>query len=290
MPPKRKRNVDEDEEPQATTKSAQAGKKTGKSGSSWETADETLVYNTFNLPNTKKVASFDMDHTLIEPKSTNKKGEAATFPANRSDWRWLLPEVPTKLRELHADGFRIVIFTNQGGIEKGKQKQSDITGKIDDLAAELGIPIQALIATATDGNRKPHPTMWKFFIKNLNGGVEPDMSESFYCGDAAGRKEGWAPGRKKDFSSGDRAFALNCGLKFYTPEEYFLKEKPVPFVWDSTVDPAEVLKKAPKQLSDHLKEKLKPSGNQEMVLIVGPPASGKSTLSKRYSFLTTTCM
>ena len=54
------------------------------------------------------------------------------------------------------------------------------------------------------------------------------MSLSFYCGDAAGREENWAPKKKKDHSSVDRLLAINCGLKFYTPEEYFLGHRPVP--------------------------------------------------------------
>ena len=32
--------------------------------------------------------------------------------------------------------------------------------------------------------------------------------------------------RKKDFSCSDRLFAVNNDLRFYTPEEYFLGQKP----------------------------------------------------------------
>lgn len=48
------------------------------------------------------------------------------------------------------------------------------------------------------------------------------MSESFYCGDAAGRVANWAPGKKKDHSMADKLLAENIGLTFYTPEQYFL--------------------------------------------------------------------
>lgn len=54
-----------------------------------------------------------------------------------------------------------------------------------------------------------------------NGGKEIDLADSFYCGDAAGRPLGWAPKKKKDFSSSDRLFAMNIGIKFVTPEEHF---------------------------------------------------------------------
>ena len=50
-----------------------------------------------------------------------------------------------------------------------------------------------------------------------------DMDNSFYCGDAAGRKKG--PNGKKDFSCSDRLLALNLKLQFYTPEEHFLGQR-----------------------------------------------------------------
>jgi bifunctional polynucleotide phosphatase/kinase len=53
-----------------------------------------------------KIAGFDMDHTLIEPKSNKKFGTGPT------DWKFWDNSVKTKLSELHKEGFKIVIFTN----------------------------------------------------------------------------------------------------------------------------------------------------------------------------------
>jgi bifunctional polynucleotide phosphatase/kinase len=51
-------------------------------------------------------------------------------------------------------------------------------------------------------------------------GVIIDKSLSFFVGDAAGRiYVGKTPA---DFAGTDRKWALNVGVDFYTPEEYFL--------------------------------------------------------------------
>ncbi len=46
------------------------------------------------------------------------------------------------------------------------------------------------------------------------------MKKSFFCGDAAGRKDA----KHKDFSDSDLKFALNVGIEFKTPEGLFLGE------------------------------------------------------------------
>jgi bifunctional polynucleotide phosphatase/kinase len=94
--------------------------------------------------------------------------------------------VPAALKKLHEDGYKLVIFTNQAGITKGKTTAKDIQGKILDIIGELGVPVQAFVATTEDKWRKPSPAMWHYFAKHHNGGVEIDMKQSYYCGDAAG--------------------------------------------------------------------------------------------------------
>lgn len=65
--------------------------------------------------------------------------------------------------------------------------------------------------------RKPNDGMFKV-LKSL---MKVDMKESFYCGDAAGRKH--PP--FNDFSSDDLLFSINLKIMFYTPEMLFKGEK-----------------------------------------------------------------
>jgi len=148
-----------------------------------------------------------------------------------------------------------------------------------DLVEELGFPIQALIAGAENMYRKPNTEMWDYMVTNLNGAVEPDPKISFYCGDAAGRVKNWKKNAKKDFSCGDRKFAANVGVLFHTPEALFLEETDdVEFDWEC-VDPASLCKaeKDKKTTEYHTKE-------QEMIVMVGCPASGKRWYSEIFDF------
>ena len=61
------------------------------------------------LTGCEKIAAFDMDGCLITPKS------GAKFPKNADDWKLLSNQVQPKLKSLHNEGYKIVIFTNQAG-------------------------------------------------------------------------------------------------------------------------------------------------------------------------------
>lgn len=89
--------------------------------------------------------------------------------------------------------------------------------------------------------------MWEHMLKSHNGGIAVDTKESYYVGDAAGRAKNWAPDKPRDFSCSDRMFAVNAGIDFFTPEEYFYGEDKAPFEWRS-VNPKDILEGAKDKL------------------------------------------
>ncbi|KAH9061190.1 polynucleotide kinase 3 phosphatase-domain-containing protein [Lactarius vividus] len=167
-----------------------------------------------------RVAAFDLDSTLIKFVRTGSKGnKRATTTTNGPEWEWWKAVVPQKLKEALDSGYSVVVISNQNiksaALTDWKKKIPLIAAAVPDL------PFRIFAATAKDGYRKPMPGMW-FELERIfaEEGVTIDKSASYFVGDAAGRSG--------DFSSTDRKFALNIGVQFYTPEEYFLKIRPAP--------------------------------------------------------------
>jgi bifunctional polynucleotide phosphatase/kinase len=91
--------------------------------------------------------------------------------------------------------------------------------------------------------KKPNPQCFLNYLGDKKIG-----SESFYVGDALGRENDW--------SDSDKIFAENCNLKYISPEEMF------PFKERKT-------------------QKIILSDDQELIIMVGYPGSGKSTFVKK---------
>ena len=221
-----------------------------------------------------KIAAFDIDFTIIRPKSGKK------FSEDKNDWMFLFDEVPKKLKSLFDEGFKLVFITNQGGVEKGRTSLSELKYKFCRIVEDIGVPVQVCILTGYNHYRKPNTAIWDLIVEKFNGGLKVDLSKSLYCGDAAGRPKDWSPGKVKDFSCDDRKFGTNVGVDFYTPEEFFLAEKKCSvFDW-RTLDPGELLSSYSDKDVPNFEEF--PVKTQELVLMVGRPASGKSSFTKRY--------
>eukprot|EP01061_Rhynchopus_euleeides_P033931 TRINITY_DN574_c2_g1_i1.p1 TRINITY_DN574_c2_g1~~TRINITY_DN574_c2_g1_i1.p1 ORF type:complete len:594 (+),score=184.10 TRINITY_DN574_c2_g1_i1:188-1783(+) len=287
---KRKRDAesseDEDEDEasdaaQPPAKQARAGEEGGlpKKKGSWSLHESVLVYTRGDAVEAGSgVIGLDMDDTVITTKSGN------TFAKDRRDWKFLCPEVKGKLASRHEAGERIVFFSNQAGIAGGGKKfdtakANEIKAKIIDIEASLGFPIDAFLATAKDAFRKPNTGMWELMEETI-GFTAEDRSGCLYVGDAAGRTVPTLGGKKKDFSCSDRKFAHNVGVRFLTPEAYFKGIKPAPFSWGKGFNPGEAEAFAESPTEDgrgtfH-------SESQEVVLFVGPPASGKTSFAEKH--------
>ncbi|KAL8434234.1 hypothetical protein Efla_001999 [Eimeria flavescens] len=290
------------------------------------------------------VAIFDLDGTLITTRSGKK------FPVNANDWKLLYEKsVPARLQFLHQAGYHLFVLSNQLGVSRGHVTLLDLTLKIDSLQHVLGVPLTACMCCCDDLYRKPRPTAAALVFNELlprvlrasqqastaareatEGHVAPEVftckyPRVFFVGDAAGR-----PG---DHSSADLKFALNAGMRFFTPEEFFLGQgaPSLPLVLrrlqpDAVVDgvgadtrvkgqmllgrTGKLLERQaarafsaaapldPSELLKHCKamgvqaegtglklseEAYVPSqqAGQELVLLVGAPGSGKTTLAER---------
>lgn len=164
------------------------------------------------------------------------------------------PGVIEKLQSLYDDGYNIIIVSNQKKRHIGDKK---LLTKLEKVGDVLGIPFIAFCARAEDDYRKPNNGILSLIPEKF-GKME------FFVGDAAGR-----PG---DHSDCDKMFAENANIPFHTANEYFTTGR--------------------KCDRDTLPDSLVEEGNIRMlslVLMIGYPASGKSTWCKKmipdYSYI-----
>lgn len=213
---------------------------------------------------TPKVAAFDLDGTVIKSNHKNRSKEAALH------WEWWRASVPVKLEELHQQGYSIILISNQAlkphHLEDWKKKISLIS------TALPSVPFRIFAASAKDGFRKPMPGMWdeleRIFAKD---GVQIDNDASFFVGDAAGRTN--------DFASTDRKWAINIGIPFYTPEEYFLQLPSAPYTL-----PGFHVSSLPKLplLDPPIAQIIPDAAVTELVVFLGFPCLGKSIFFQRH--------
>jgi len=258
----------------------------------WKTTDcESLLYlYPPSSIHSSKIAGFDIDGTVINTKS------GKNFATDDlTDWKLWSKNEKEKFEKLVSEGYRIVFFTNQEGISKGKVNKNKWTKKIVNVVKELNLAgkVTVLASLTKRGNdyRKPHTGMWHFLSKYLNEGNPISPSDSFYVGDAAGRPKRGAV--KKDFSCSDYKFALNVGFgRFMTPEQvYYDSKKPSDLASLKSSNMGFQPKKHWNAYFDWPLNKVSPTMNEilescsankkEIIVMVGSPASGKSSFTSQ---------
>ncbi|CAI6284822.1 unnamed protein product [Periconia digitata] len=226
-----------------------------------------------------KIAIFDLDSTLIVAKSGEVKGQDA------ADWVWWHDVVPTKLRQAFHRDFRIVIITNQGRLTTTHGAEAaaaqPFRDKVHNIFEALDLPVTIYVACANDGWRKPRTRTWEHLVDSIGPGRVIDVSASYMVGDAAGRPN--------DHSDDDRHFAMNLGIPFQTPEEFFLAQSPEN--WKHIFDPDEHLGPVNHRIDSYILSTTANGGTPwcvdssktgeedlaPIVLLVGLPGSGKTT-------------
>lgn len=202
----------------------------------------------------RPAACFDFDGTLTETLS------GSTFARGADDWRWMSPSVPQKLNDLGSKqkGYRVIIFTNQ----RSRFKEATVLAAVNELEIDVDVYIAFDVKV-----KKPKRAMYEEAFQSKR---HPEGS--FYVADALGR-----PG---DWSDVDRRFAEACGLPVYSPEEFFgLAEEKEKESTSRDIHHGPVgSSHAVLQASDLVRDDM-----QELVILVGRPASGKSRVSEEFT-------
>ena len=101
-------------------------------------------------------AVFDMDGTLLRWMN------GVRGPSKLADYALWSGRVAALLQALHADGHKLVIMSNQGGIKGALEGKNATRVKqvVDWLALRCGVPLHGLFATKHNEYRKPAPGMW----------------------------------------------------------------------------------------------------------------------------------
>lgn len=226
-----------------------------------------------------KIAAFDFDDTVITARSGHKFARAA------DDWKWWHASVPARLKQLDAEGYLVVVLSNQAAVSlkadtktpSGMRSLNNIKGKVTSVFNALDLGMSFYAATAYDLFRKPRTGMWEQMLKDygLTDLGDVDHEASIFVGDAAGREGDKAKGVKKDHSCSDRDLAANIGIRFQTPEEFFLGEDPKPFT--RSFDPRIYLETELTAQTVTTPIVFSKKHGVDLVLFCGSPGAGKST-------------
>lgn len=166
-----------------------------------------------------KVAAMSFDGGVVRTKNGGK------IPTNRYDVDWLYESVPIRLAELHNDDCILIVINDETDVEKGNLTREDCKARFDWFAGSLykkGIPVIGLFSLKSDCFRKPYTAMWQI-MKSLKGGWNIDLAKSIYIGSAGARKADKTKHLRADQGYKDRAFAVNVGINYMSPEEVFRK-------------------------------------------------------------------
>ena len=201
----------------------------------------TIIPTTADNTGKSKLYLLDIDGTLVTSVSGRR------WAADQNDWIFVGP-VEATLNKLHDEGWIVALITNQSDWKNGPGPEAKIKSTLAALQAANGWAPWCLVATATRKERdtlyrKPGRGLYDLLVKEL-----PSITEVRMCGDAVGPADPYLPYR---WASSDADFAAAISATFVRPCDLF-PSAPAVF----------------------------PAGAQELILLMGNPGSGKSTIGR----------
>jgi DNA 3'-phosphatase len=139
------------------------------SDASWFASRDSLLIRRAHEAPRSCAACFDMDGTLLRWTLDGER-----WPNKLTDYALWSGRVAAMLQGMHADGYKIVVMSNQSKIQgavegsgrTGVKKNGEgktaarIRTLVDWLAVRCGVPLHGLFATRNNEYRKPAPGMW----------------------------------------------------------------------------------------------------------------------------------
>ena len=174
--------------------------------------------------------------------------ENTLIVVKKETWQWWHARVPERLCEVNKDASNCIIVWHDA-----KEIHSDALNMLDKVVMQLNLSRVCVIVTCQS---KPRANMWELFSSH----VMPQCLHHLVVGHTQQKLVNYK-------------FATNLGCPFKTPKEFFLNAptEGLPRLknWGEWLD-----NQAPLDSS-----KWGPRKHQELILLIGRPASGKTTLA-----------
>lgn len=221
-----------------------------------------------------KVIGFSLEHTIIKPS------ELGFWISNPNEWQYCYDL--SILKQYIKDNYHVIIISNQTKLGMtGFLTLDQFKNMIETISHELDIPLQVFVATQYGITNKPLSTLWDVFLQYNK--IEDSMisrHQSSYIGAKAGRIKNSQ--NKKDINTIDFYFSRNINLQFKTPEQFFQHSKDVRhMLLPISFNPKYYIKKHQQNFKDILSD-YSDTTNQNIILLMGSPGSGKSRLCRNY--------